>query len=98
MIVILCGSFKEASKAFESFLDFLLYGDYTPEVTRVWVDSNCVETDEDLRYIFVEHGYGKVFESMNADLIDICDFFEDFDAYNDYYGGWENAWQQWLYF
>jgi hypothetical protein len=57
-----------------------------------------VETDEDLRYIFVEHGYGKVFESMNADLIDICDFFEDFDAYNDYYGGWENAWQQWLYF
>lgn len=53
MIVILCNSFDEAKDGFVRFMDFLEA--YEPlNISKVFEYSYCVETDDNLRYIFVD--------------------------------------------
>ena len=75
MIVILCKSWKAACEAYRLFLDFL--EDNEPwSIRGVDKHGNCVETDDDLRYVFVDYRMEHVFDDLRPDVIDLLDFFE----------------------
>lgn len=81
MIVILCNSFEEAQEAFAQFMDFL--ETYEPlAISKVFEYSYCVETDDDLRYIFVDYRFKPLFDSFDKpDEIEVEKFFEGMDEY-----------------
>lgn len=83
MIVILCNSFKEAQNDFNSFMDFL--NTFEPfSISKVFEHSYCVETDDDLRYIFVDYRF-KSLASKFDDVIDYVDSDEFFEGIEEYY-------------
>lgn len=84
MIVVLCNSFKEAQDAFADFMDFL--ETYEPlAISKVFEYSYCVETDDDLRYIFVDYRFENMFKKFDrSDYVDKDEFFEGLDEY--YFG------------
>lgn len=85
MIVVLCKSFKIARKAFETFVDFLK--DNEPwSIVKIYDCSNCVETDDDLRYVFVDSRYENVFDRSKPDVIWVSEFFEGIDEFYHYNG------------
>lgn len=79
MIVVLCDSFNDAKMAFYIFLDFLQESE-PQEIRNIFVHSYCVETNYDLRYIFVDYRFKPIFEDMKPDFIGVDEFFEDMDA------------------
>ena len=82
MIVVLCNSFEEAKDSFAKFMDFLEF--YEPQsITRVFESSYCVDTDDDLRYVFVDYRFGPLFENLG----DSDEIWEDefFCGLYDYY-------------
>lgn len=84
MIVILCESWKAACKAYSLFLNFL--EDNEPwSIKTIYNHTNCVETDDDLRYIFVDYRMQNVFNDLRPDIIYAQDFFEGISYYYDYY-------------
>lgn len=84
MIVILCNSFDEAKAGFSRFMDFL--ETYEPlSISTVFEYSYCVETDDDLRYIFVDYRFKPLFHTFDRpDEVDLDEFFEGIDEY--YFG------------
>lgn len=80
MIAIICESFSMAKNDFWFFMT-LLYQSEPWRVQRVWPNEYCVETDDDLRFIFIEKSMIPVFESLNADFIYSYDFFDDGNGY-----------------
>lgn len=70
MIVVLCESFQHATDTFLYFLGML--EDWT--IKQVFLCSNCVETDDDLRYIFIDERYESLFEDKTDDIM----YYEDF--------------------
>lgn len=81
MIVILCKSFKSACQAFQLFLEFLV--DNEPWSIRNRFESvNCIETNDDLRYIFIDSRCAGVFEPITVDILTVQEFFE---GINDFY-------------
>lgn len=85
MIVILCNSFETAKDGFEAFLGFL--EEYEPQsISKVFKASYCVETDDDLRYIFVDRRFKPLFQTFDKpDEIELEQFFEGID---DFYFGY----------
>lgn len=81
MIVVLCNTFQDAKDAFDVFMDFLENTEpFT--ITRVFEHSYCVETDEDLRYIFIDYHLAPVFRVFgDSDEIEMDEFFEDLGEY-----------------
>lgn len=80
MIVILCETFYEAQEAFYHFLSYIAeYG--SAQIKHKWEYCNCVETDEDLRYIFVDQRYGDKFSRMDPDIVGEKCFFKLLDDY-----------------
>lgn len=78
MIVILCNSFYEAIDSFDIFMEFL--NENTPwSIKRVFESSYCVETDDDLKYVFVDYRFESLFDK--ADCIDVDQFFEGIGEY-----------------
>lgn len=78
MIVILCSSFYRAVEAYQEFLDFIEWFDpYL--IKKNYPHSYCIETEEDLRYIFVDYRMEDLFIKMKADIIDDDEFFQDMD-------------------
>lgn len=75
MIAILCPSFYDAIRDFWYFLS-MLQQECVWCVKKVYESEYCVETDDDLRYIFVDYRMEDVFKKMNADIIDSETFFE----------------------
>lgn len=73
MIVILCDSDQEACDKFDLFMQILIDNEAW-SITRIWPECNCVETDSDLRYIFVDYRMEPIFEKMGADIIDEDEF------------------------
>lgn len=74
MIVVLCRSFEDAKEAFSSFMQYLL--EYEPwSILNFWNDCYCVETDENLRYIFVDYRMEHVFDNCRPDIVLEGDFF-----------------------
>lgn len=86
MIVILCNSFEDAQDAYEDFIAFLEL--YEPLAIKKRFDpAYCVETDDDLRYIFVDYRFEKLFLNFDTpDYVDAEEFFEGIDEY--YFGFW----------
>lgn len=75
MIVILCESFYDAQIAFDAFMDYIEH--ISPwNIYKVWEQCYCVETDENLRYIFVDYRYGDKFRHMRPDFIGVKVFFD----------------------
>lgn len=76
MIAILCPSFAEAKDAFYMFLKAIQ--DVEPwRIQYIYDASYCVETDDDLRYIFTDYRLGALYSKiLKADLIDQDEFFE----------------------
>ena len=76
MIVVLCPSFAEAIDGFYMFLKILQ--DIEPwRIQYVYDASYCVETDDDLRYIFTDYKLASLYQNMlHADLIYSDAFFE----------------------
>lgn len=75
MIVVLCDSFSSAQKAFDFFM-CILECDYPGVIRRKYESELCVETDDDLRYIFVDWRMSEIFREMTPDIMDEEDFFE----------------------
>lgn len=75
MIVILCPTFKDAIYSFYRYVFDLR--DYMGEwsIKRLFPSEYCVETDDDLRYIFIDEHFEKAFEGMCADFISMDEFF-----------------------
>lgn len=74
MIVVLCNSFEEVKDAFDIFLDFLEWD--CCEIQKIYHACYCVETDDDLRYIFIDHRMKNLFKNMAPDFLDVEEFFE----------------------
>lgn len=75
MIIILCETFWDAKDAFDLFMEYLNY--YAPlEIQRVFEDAFSVETDNDLRYIFIDKRYLKFYEHVKPDVLTVEEFFE----------------------
>ena len=84
MIVVLCKSFKSARKAFETFVEFLK--DNEPwSIIKIYDCSNSVETDDDLRYVFIDSRYQHVFDQSRPDILWVSEFFEGVNEFY-YYG------------
>lgn len=78
MIVILCQSFEDAKEAFGLFMQYLL--EYEPwSILNFWNACYCVETDENLRYIFVDYRMEHAFDNCRPDIVWEGDFFAEFD-------------------
>lgn len=76
MIVIVCDNFRQATICFEAFRDHIID-------TEPWIIENSydyalsLETDDNLRYIFIDYRYIPLYEK-NEDImefIDVYDFF-----------------------
>lgn len=78
MIVILCDSEKEACEKFDLFI-MVLEENEPWCITRSWPECNCVETDSDLKYLFIDYRYGPFFEKRGEDVIDEDEFLFGID-------------------
>lgn len=84
MIVILCNSFQEAQDGFDIFMNFL--ETYEPfSIFKVFESAYCVETDDGLRYIFVDYRFRPLFHKFdNPDEMNLDEFLEGIDEF--YFG------------
>lgn len=78
MIVVLCSSYEEAVHCFYIFLEFL-EENFPWNIKRVFNVANCIETDDDLKYVFVDYRFEKLFDK--ADCINVDEFYEGIDDY-----------------
>lgn len=80
MVIITCDDYEQAAGAFRYFFDILNYNDPW-FIKNVFKHSLCVETDDVLRYIFVDHRYVSALEELKPDILDADEFFEDIEEY-----------------
>lgn len=80
MVVILCDSDRDAKNAFLEYLDILEYYDCTL-IKNVYYSSYCIDTDEDLRYVFIYWRFRDLFKDSDPDYIWQGDFFENLRDY-----------------
>lgn len=73
MIVVLCSSFEEAQFAYGVFVEFL-DENYPWNVKYCHDAAYCVETDDDLKYVFVDYRFEHLFDK--SDVVDVDEFFE----------------------
>lgn len=64
MVVVLCDSFEDAVDAFHDYLDYIRE-ETADVIVEIWEDCNCVETDDDMRYIFIDKRFKGVFDKNN---------------------------------
>lgn len=81
MILILCNSYREACKAFRIFLDIL--DDNEPwSIQNLFEEENCIEIDDDLRYMFIDRRVVHVFDRMKPDIEELSTFLEGLARYH----------------
>lgn len=67
MVVVICNSFYDAKENYKNFLELIpLKGDI---IERRWDACNCVETDDNMRYIFVDPKIANTFDQKQNDFI-----------------------------
>ncbi len=81
MIVVLCNSFEEAVDAFHYWLNTVLAQEGAIFVENIWENGLCFETDDDVRYIFIDYHYADNFSAKDCDFIDEDRFFEGIDDF-----------------
>lgn len=80
MIVVLCDSFEDAQDGYDIFVSFL--EDIDPFLIKKTCNASyCVETDDDLRYIFVDYRFRPLFQKFEepVDEIDLDRFLNDIE-------------------
>lgn len=83
LVVVLCESFTRACLAFREFVAYIqeLNGDLHPyhqiDIREIYDHCNCVETDEDLRYLFVDYRMKEKLAPITPDILWDDEFFED---------------------
>lgn len=80
MIVVLCETFEDAKEAFGIFLNYLNWECYP--IKQNFEACYCVETDEDLRYIFIDYRMKNIFKDITTDFLDVEEFLDDFRSYD----------------
>ena len=80
MIVIFCESFTEAQEAYDLFINML---EENNPLCVLAADPYMltVDTDDDLRYVFIDYRLLDLFERLTPDILDVDRFFEDWEAY-----------------
>lgn len=82
MIVILCDSYQDAKDGYDIFMDYLEH--HEPwEIKEVYNSCQCVETWDDLRYIFVYYRCADAFLKMKPDIMSLEEFFESLPGFYD---------------
>lgn len=69
MILVLCDSLLEAMDSFDMFVGYLEENEPW-SIKEVWVNEFCVETDENLRYIFINRRFQSFYEYLRPDVIE----------------------------
>lgn len=93
IIVVLCDSFYAAMAAYDIFIEYLKIVEPF-SIRKEYKECYCVETDDDLRYIFVDYRMKNVFKNMTPDYLDVAEFFEGVPGFHDdcesisFYGSW----------
>lgn len=76
MTVVLCDSFDQAQSAFSIFMDFLEKFDCFL-IDKVYESSYCVETVENIRYIFIDYRFENILRKHGAtDIVNADEFLE----------------------
>lgn len=82
--MVLCESQWEAEELFELWMMVLVHM-AVENIRRAWPECLAVETDDDLRYIFVDYRMEHAFDNMKPDIVDsdefliaICDLYPDY--------------------
>lgn len=81
MILILCDGMDGVESAYDCFLEYL-YENHPWNVKRMFDSAYIIETDDDLRYAFVDRRYINYYAHVKPDVIDVCDFFEGIDIWH----------------
>lgn len=84
MIVILCDDFAQVGYAFDMFVIFLEENEPW-SIKRCFEDAYQVETDDDLRYIFIVREYLPLYLRDGPDVIESNEFFDGIDEYYYFY-------------
>lgn len=82
MMVILCNSFQEVQDSYDIFVTYLEMNE-PGSIKETYDASYCVDTDDKLRYIFIDYRFEQLFLKM--DNVDILYMDEFFDGLYDYY-------------
>lgn len=80
MIVILCDSFSDAIDSYYLFLGYLEENEMRWCPCRCFDDALMIDTDEDLRYLFIDYKYKNLIFKKNNKEIEFIEkevFFED---------------------
>lgn len=78
MIIVLCNSFEEAVLSYEIFLEFL--DENEPwHIKKIYDAAYCVETDDDLKYVFLDYRLGGLFSE--EDCVDVNSFFDGINSF-----------------
>lgn len=85
MILVLCDSFGDAQDAYDMFVSFLENNEPW-SIKNTWDAAYCVETDDDLRYIFVYYRMEYLLWKK-LDRPDVIDVYSFFDNLNNIYFG-----------
>lgn len=81
LIVVLCNSFDDAEESFAKFMDFLETYEHL-SIFKVFEYSYCVETDDNIKYIFVDYRFENLFIAFeNVDILYSDEFFDGIDEY-----------------
>ena len=81
MIVILCPSMQDAMDAFDIFVSSLC--DW--EIQRFFESRFCVETMDDIKYLFIDECFEYRFNKYKQDLISVDEFLEDMEDWKGVY-------------
>lgn len=81
MIVILCPSMQDAMDAFDIFVSSLC--DW--EIQRCFESSLCVETMDDIKYLFIDERFEFQFNRYKQDIISVDEFLEDMEDWKGVY-------------
>ena len=80
MIVIFCSSFAEAQEAYDLFINML---EENNPLCILETDPHMltIETDDNLRYVFIDYNLLPLFEQLTPDILDVDTFFYDWETY-----------------
>lgn len=81
MIVILCPSMQDAIDAFDIFVESLCEW----EIQRCFESSLCVETTDDIKYLFIDERFEYRFDRFREDIVSVDEFLEDMEDWKGVY-------------
>ena len=72
---------QDAMDAFDIFVESLCEW----EIQRCFEASLCVETTDDIKYLFIDERFDFVFDRFKEDIITVDEFLEDVESWKGVY-------------